>query len=459
MLLKSVTFAFASSSYGQTLKNGWLLNHGELALSGSTTGGDDRRKPMYQERFEMIFRVAQKITSSFDIPHILETIRDEAMTAVPKLREVCMVVTEPDVQNHFAPSQCGGESEEIRCQLCERGWPALPNDRAEESQWTCCVDQERDFKQLTQNSSEKGLTEALLPIYDGEVPVAFLDATAKKGDRIEENDLVLLKDLTELATNVIINARQHRKLAREKLALHRILEHLQPFVPATVQEIVQKNPKAPPMEKEDKDVSILFLDVEDYTLISDRLTRDSVNFIIEKYFSAFLDEIYAYAGDINETTGDGLMVIFKGKPEENAANAVKAALGIHRKTLEINKELSSVFEPIVVNIGINSGIASVGMSRFEGTAGTRMTFTATGPATNLASRIAGAARNGDILIGLETARRLKDKFPLVNRGIMIFKNVKDPVSVFSPDLSCGSRGYQPDGTPTKSNSTSVLCLS
>lgn len=385
---------------------------------------------MYQERFEMIFRVAQKITSSFDIGNILETIREEAKTAVPKLREVCLMVKELDVQNHLAPLQCGGGTEEMGCQLCEMGWPTIPSKGTEEEQLTCCVTPERDFTQL--DSREKGLTEALLPIYNGEEPVAFLDATAKKGTRIEEDDLVLLKDLTDLATNAIINALQHLKLTREKLALHRILEHLRPFVPVTVQEMVQKHPNAPPMEKEDKDVSILFLDVEDYTLMSDRLPRDRVNFIMEKYFSAFLDEIYAYGGDINETAGDGLMVIFNGAPEENAANAVKAALGIHRKTLEINRELEMQFEPIVVNMGINSGIASVGMSRFEGRAGTRMTFTATGPATNLASRIARAAKKGEILIGAETARRLENKFPLHDKGIMTFKNVKEPVAVFSP---------------------------
>lgn len=405
---------------------------GDSIQSCSSPDGATGREQIYRERFEMIFRVARKITSSLDIGLILETIRDEAMRAVPKLSQVCLVATEPDVRNHFAPVQCAGKDEEIRCQLCESGWPTVPGERGVEAQSTCCVTQERGGDRVAPDDPYDGISEALLPIYDGDESVAFLDATAKKGTRIQEHDLVLLKDLTDLATNVIVNARQHRKLAREKLALHRILEHLRPFVPATVQEIVQQHPDAPPMEKEDKDVSILFLDVEDYTLLSERLTRDRVNFIMEKYFSAFLDEIYAHGGDINETAGDGLMVIFKGASEENAANAVKAALGIQRKTLEINRELELLSEPIVVNMGINSGIASVGMSRYEGTAGTRMTFTATGPATNVASRIAQAARNGEILIGMETARRVEDKFRIHDKGFMTFKNVKEPVSVFSP---------------------------
>jgi class 3 adenylate cyclase len=156
-----------------------------------------------------------------------------------------------------------------------------------------------------------------------------------------------------------------------------------------------------------------------------------VTFVIEKYFSGFLDVIYAHGGDINETAGDGLMVIFQGQPEETASSAVQAALEIRGKTLEINEELKSRFEPVEVNMGINSGTAAVGMSRFAGMSGTRMTFTATGPVTNLAARIAAAAKHGDILVGPETALRVREKAALFDRGLMRFKNVSEPVQVFS----------------------------
>ena len=70
------------------------------------------------------------------------------------------------------------------------------------------------------------------------------------------------------------------------------------------------------------------------------------------------------------------------------------------------------FQPIVINMGINSGIASVGMSRFQGKAGTRMTFTASGSVTNLAARLAAEATGGDILVGPDTAKRIGDQLIL-----------------------------------------------
>ena len=80
--------------------------------------------------------------------------------------------------------------------------------------------------------------------------------------------------------------------------------------------------------------------------------------------------------------------------------------------MEINEELKNRFQPVEVNMGINSGLAAVGMSRFTGTSGTRMTFTATGPVTNLAARIASAAKHGDILVGPETASRVGEDIKL-----------------------------------------------
>jgi class 3 adenylate cyclase len=220
-------------------------------------------------------------------------------------------------------------------------------------------------------------------------------------------------------------------MAQEKLTMDSILEHLRPFVPETVQRIVEKDPFDPSLKKRDVDVSILFLDVAGYTKISESLTQEKVNFIIEKYFSSFLDVIYKGGGDINETAGDGLMVIFQESARENALNSSKAALDIRRRTMEINRELEGRFEPVDVNMGINSGVASVGMTRFHGAAGTRMTFTATGPVTNLAARISSAATGGDILVGPETARRIRGEIPLHDRGSMLFKNIKEEVPVYS----------------------------
>ena len=78
-------------------------------------------------------------------------------------------------------------------------------------------------------------------------------------------------------------------------------------------------------------------------------------------------------------------------------------------------------------MGINSGVALVGSTRFEGLRGTRWTFTASGPVTNLAARLAAAAASGQVLAGPETVRRLRDRYRLEKLGPQPLKNILEDV--------------------------------
>jgi len=389
---------------------------------------DGMRYSTYKQRFENLSRVAKKITSSLNIGDILEMIRDEAKATVPHAQEACLLILDPEALHYTRPLHCAMYRDRINCQLCKRGRETIQDALNQPLSLQCSF---RQNGSTPSDGSDKGICEIALPIFEGEQPLAVLDVIAKEGHSFDQRDIILLMDLADLTANAITNARKHWKMAQEKLTMDSILEHLRPFVPETVQRIVEKDPFDPSLKKRDVDVSILFLDVAGYTKITESLTQEKVNFIIEKYISGFLDVIYTHEGDINETAGDGLMVIFQESARENALNSSKAALDIRRRTMEINSELEGRFEPVDVNMGINSGVASVGMTRFHGAAGTRMTFTASGPVTNLAARISSAATGGDILVGPETARRIRGEIPLHDRGSMLFKNIKEEVPVYS----------------------------
>lgn len=392
---------------------------------------------LYKDRFENLFRVARKITSCLNIGDILEIIRDEVKVTVPHAKEACLILVDPDAPNYTRPLHCTVKKEHVNCHMCKRGRALIEDALGEPLTFQCSIDT-LSLASEAEKGGAAGICEIALPIYDHDERLGVLNVITEKGRSLDERDIVLLSDLADLITNAIINAKKYMAVAQEKLTLERIMDHIKHFVPETVQRIVQKNPDAPELEKKDVDVSILFLDMADYTRISESLTQDKVNFIIEKYFSSFLDVIYAFDGDVNETAGDGLMAIFQGEQTQHVLNACNAALEIRRRTVEINRELDGMFRPIVVNVGINSGTASVGMSRFEGKSGTRMTFTASGSPTNLASRLASAAADGDILVGPETARRARDSLTLFDRGWMHFKNVQNRVQVFSlVPLYCG----------------------
>src|SRR2546427_10479876 len=232
----------------------------------------------------------------------------------------------------------------------------------------------------------------------------------------------------ELATTL-----QNLQEAMRKVELLEQLKgELVKFVPEAVTRLLEKNPDARELEKREADVSVVFLDVEGYTRLSEQLPPQRLNRMIQDYFSSFLQIIREKHGDVNETAGDGLMVIFQseGNPMRHALNAAGAAFELLGKVAELNREFVGIYPPVAIHVGINSGPALVGATKIDAAGGGRWTFTASGSTTNLAARIAGLAKGGDVMVGLETAERIKGYYVLEDVGEHQLKNVAQPVRVF-----------------------------
>jgi class 3 adenylate cyclase len=214
--------------------------------------------------------------------------------------------------------------------------------------------------------------------------------------------------------------------------LEQVKGELAKFVPESVRRLLERNPDASELEKREADVSVLFLDVEGYTRLSEQLPPQRLNRMIQDYFSAFLEIIRANHGDVNETAGDGLMVIFQSEegPARHAQNAARAAFQLLGKVEELNREFAGVYPPVAIHVGINSGPALVGATKLDAAGGGRWTFTASGPTTNLAARIAGLTRGGEVKVGPETAERIRTQHVLEDTGEHQLKNVAAPVRVY-----------------------------
>lgn len=97
--------------------------------------------------------------------------------------------------------------------------------------------------------------------------------------------------------------------------LERVKRGLDRFVPDTVRRALEKNPDTTALQKRTQDVTVLFLDIEGYARLSEQLRREELTALIEQYFSLFLSDVRAEGSDINETAGDGLMILFQaGEP-------------------------------------------------------------------------------------------------------------------------------------------------
>ena len=275
------------------------------------------------------------------------------------------------------------------------------------------------------------------------------------GDGYSQDDKELLYTLLNNLSVAVKNARSFEEIRRLNLDLEaknvelskalnelkeslrkiEILEsikaNLSKFIPATVTRLIDKSPSGAMPELEERDLSVLFLDIEGYTGLCERLGHAVVHDIIEKHFSVFMDAIYTNNGDVNETAGDGLMVLFLNEDQEgNALDAVRTALTIREQTLRLKDECTMLYRPLDINMGINSGTALVGAAKFESLIGSRWTYTARGTLTNVAARISALGSKGTLLMSRTTADRVKGVFSPMSRGMHKLKNVSEEVDVF-----------------------------
>jgi len=271
--------------------------------------------------------------------------------------------------------------------------------------------------------------------FDARVAVASQDEIGQLGRVINDMTERLRSARADLeARNAELAATlQSLKESMQKVELlEQIKGELSKFVPESVKRLLEQNPDARELEKREADVSVLFLDVEGYTRLSEQLPPQRLNKMIQDYFSAFLEIIRANHGDVNETAGDGLMVIFQsaGSRTRHALNVAGAAFQLLAKVAELNQAFAGIYPPVSIHVGINSGPALVGATKLDAAGGGRWTFTASGPTTNLAARVAGLTRGGEVKVGPETAERIKGHYVLEDVGEHQLKNVSQPVRVY-----------------------------
>jgi adenylate cyclase len=166
-------------------------------------------------------------------------------------------------------------------------------------------------------------------------------------------------------------------------------------------------------------ITVLFADIRCFTAISEKEKPENVVGLLNKYFSAMTEVICDHGGTLDKFTGDGLMAIF-GAPtasEEDALNAVKAAIMMQKRLEPLNAELASEgYGRISVGIGLHTGEATVGYIGSD----MRSEYTAIGDTVNLASRLESNAQGGQILMSDATAEASGNLIPV---------NILEPLSV------------------------------
>jgi len=150
-----------------------------------------------------------------------------------------------------------------------------------------------------------------------------------------------------------------------------------------------------------KTVTVVFCDVTGSTALGERIDPESLRNVMARYFETMREEIERHGGIVEKFIGDAVMAVF-GIPllhEDDALRAVRAATGMRESLAVLNTELERDYGTrLEARIGVNTG---------EVVTGTEERL-ATGDAVNVAARLEQAAGPGEILIGRETLRLVRD---------------------------------------------------
>ena len=267
------------------------------------------------------------------------------------------------------------------------------------------------------------------------IPVIIMTALDAVEDRVKgikagaDDFLTKPVDERELLARIETSLRLKEAMDRKVSGLQRLSDHFAKFAPSAVRDLVAQNPEEPDFARQERDASILFLDISGYSRLAELLPPSTLSELVERYFSAFLDEVAERGGNVNETMGDGFMAVFQQQDlTKNAVAAAETALGLLTATARLNRE--SKQQPIEVHIGISSGATLVGSTQFHGRSGTRWVFSASGRQVNVAARLAGIAQSGQILVSSATKDRLLGQYFIESVGTRKLKNVAEEIEAF-----------------------------
>ncbi len=411
---------------------------------------DDHAVREALSRVKKLLAVGQIITSEMSMERLFELVMAETNKIIGSERSSVFLHDEKQ-GDLFTLVATGLEQGQIRIQadkgaagyVFKQQAPLVIEDVREDP---------RFFAEVDLRSGFRTRSILALPLINREgTCIGVLEALNKINGNFSEKDVEILSTIAGYVAIALENAKLYRDVTEtsEKLksALHRIetlekvKQQLTKFVPSVVQSMVESNPESIDLKKEPMDATVLFMDIEGFSKITEAFDQGLVNNMVETYFSAYLNCIEKYGGEVNETSGDGLMVLFKkGGAADHPAAAIKAALEIIAATEALNRHGSYPWGDLRLHLGINTGTAWIGCTKMRGIAGERYTYTASGLTTVVAARIGALSTDSRLFVGTETYHRVADSCRVEPVGEKNLKNVINPVAVYQvTDLD----GFEP----------------
>jgi len=233
---------------------------------------------------------------------------------------------------------------------------------------------------------------------------------------------------TQAAQLAELNKTLEQRVSEQVAQLDR-LGRLKRFFSPQLAELIVAGDAEDPLRSHRREVTVVFLDLRGFTAFAETAEPEEVMGVLREYHTAMGQLILEHEGTLERFTGDGMMVFFNDPvPIPNPGErAIRMAVAMRDKLRDLRATWKKRGVDLDLGVGIAQGYATIGAIGFEG----RMDYGAIGTVTNLAARLCGEAKPGQVLVAQRMLAMVEDLVDTGEVGELVLKGFSKPVSAFN----------------------------
>ena len=207
------------------------------------------------------------------------------------------------------------------------------------------------------------------------------------------------------------------------------LGRLRRFFSPQLAELILTGGADDPLKSHRREITVVFIDLRGFTAFAETAEPEEVMTVLREYHAEMGRLILEAEGTLERFTGDGMMIFFNDPVPvpDPAARAVRMAATMRDRITALTDAWRKRGFDLDFGVGIAQGYATIGAIGFEG----RWDYGAIGTVTNLASRLCGEAKPGQILVSQRVASGVEGVAAVEPVGELLLKGFQRPVKAFN----------------------------
>jgi class 3 adenylate cyclase/CheY-like chemotaxis protein len=212
---------------------------------------------------------------------------------------------------------------------------------------------------------------------------------------------------------------------REQVAQLDRLGRLKGFFSPQLAEMIVSGGAEDLLKPHRRELTMVCLDLRGFTAFTESAEPEEVMSVLGEYHNLVGVLATRHQGTIERFAGDGMLVFFNDPiPVPNAAEeAVRMTVAVCDRFAALRSQWRKRGHELDLSCGIAQGYATLGAIGFEG----RRDYAAIGTVTNLAARLCGEAKGGQILTEQKTLSQVEELVHAEPLGPVALKGFARPV--------------------------------